>query len=462
VNVAPEDIVEPARRYMAVPPDVRGPLADRLRAYAGAIEPVIETLRPSAAPGQGARRGALGPERFTVPALRERYADDLLYFFVPEAYDPARPFGLLIFMHGGDGSTPREKAGVIVSSPDEDSQSYGLRPHIEKASFITVAPSAPLAGGGQRWNVPEADAYIAAVIEECAHRFNIDGNRIFLGGQSMGGYGAYHLCQRLSDRIAGGLFCAGAWRTSDFRSLLGTGVFIIHGRNDTAPGASPVKSQGTRLNEWTGVSFARGAAELMKRDGVEHVYHEHDGGHAFRDGREGMIEFVGWTESRVRDPFPRRVVAVSPRGAWLRDPVTATPDSYWVSIHEVGAEAIEYDSIRLTGPSVAKTAEDLGKQGYTLGKTSLAGGRVDAVLKGDNVIEVKSENVRSFSLWLHPKMVDFGRLVAVVWNGVRSEHVVSPSLLDALRSFERKRDWGLIYHAEVVLGQGQERDSWRR
>lgn len=445
-----EQAEQAARQYLALPRDKRADLEKLLGGYSGPIDPVIESLKP--APGKAeVRKGEIKKEHFTVPGLAGRYPEDLLYFYVPDNYDPAKPIGLFIFMHGGDGGTPREMAGVIVSSPDEDPKSRGLRPQIEKASFITVAPSAPTPGSGQRWNMPEVDEYIISVIDECAHRFNIDRDRIFLGGHSMGGYGAYHLCQRLNDRLAGALLSAGAWKISDFRTLAGTGAYIIHGRNDTAPGAAPIKSQGTRRAEWTGVAFARAADELMKRDGVEHIYHEHAGGHSFRDGKEGLVDFIKWTDARKRNPYPARVWAVSPRGSWLAGNATKTPDSYWIGIREVGSDKIEYDAITLTGPNVAKTAEDFEKQGYTLGKTDLRGGRIEAEMSGDNVIRVKTENVKGFSIWLHPKMVDFARPVTVVLNGARQEHVVRPSLLDALRSYERKKDWGLIYHAEIRL-----------
>lgn len=450
-TIATDKALHTAREYLALPADRRAALEAELDAYRGPLDPVLQALRP--APGMAeSRKGEIRNEPFMAPGLRARYPDDLLFFYVPHRYDSSTPSGLLVFLHGGDGNTPREKAGSIVSRPKDDPRSYGLRRHIEQAPFITVAPSAPLRNTGQRWNVPEADAYIAAVIEECAYRFNIDANRVFLGGHSMGGYGAYHLSQRLSDRFAGCLLSAGAWRIADFRSLAGTGVFLIHGANDTAPGASPVPGQGTRQQAWTGVSFARAAVELMKRDGVEHVYREHDGGHAFSDGGDGMEAFVRWAATRTRNPLPARVVALSPRGSWLFDPVTPTPHSYWIDIDEIGEGTIDYDMIQLVGPNIAKTTAELLCQGYTLAKTRLRGGRVEAVNRGNNLIEVRTENVPSFSLWLHPRMVDFSRPVIVSVNGSEEEHLARPSLLAALRSFERNHDWGLVYQARIAIG----------
>ena len=50
-------------------------------------------------------------------------------------------------------------------------------------------------------------------------------------------------------------------------------------------------------------------------------------------------------------------------------------------------------------------------------------------------------------------MVDFARPVRVTVDGKQAfDRRVSPSLSAALRSFERRRDWGLIYTAEIQIG----------
>jgi predicted esterase len=448
-----------AREYLAASPKQRKSLETRLLAYSGAIEPVIEELRSSVSPMGEVHRGEFGAEHFIAPSLREHYSNDLLYFFVPENYDPYKPIGLFIFLHGGDANTTRESTARILSRPEENSSSYGLRAFIEKAPFITVVPSAPWNEKcHKRWNLPEADDYITAVIDECRYRFNIDSDRLLLGGHSMGGFGAYHLGQRMADRFAGILFSAGAWNIADFHCLIGTGIFILHGANDCAPGASPVKSQGTRLHDWTGVSFARGASELMRRDNIEHIYREHKGTHAFADGGEYLHEFISFATKRRRNPFTKHVVAMTPRGSWLIKPVTATPHLYWVSIDETDAGTIEYDTIILKGPNIALSEADLQKQSYTLGKAQQQGGRVEANLRVNNLIEVRTEHVRRFSLWLHPNMVDFSKPIIVLVNGIKGEYTVRPSLLAALRSYERQKDWGLIYYAEIIIDQNHGRD----
>ena len=53
-------------------------------------------------------------------------------------------------------------------------------------------------------------------------RYNIDPNRVFLTGQSMGGWGGYHHVQVQPDRFAAVLTSAGAWRSAYWPVIRGT------------------------------------------------------------------------------------------------------------------------------------------------------------------------------------------------------------------------------------------------
>lgn len=447
--VGPE-LLRMCKGYLASPPAERAKLEKRLAAYRRPNEPVVQQLRDSEETHWSGQTGRIVKQHFSAPDLRDRHKDDLLYFYVPPEYDASKPFGLLIFMHGGGGGTAREYAQVVVNTP-EDGASYHLRPAIDHASFITAGPSAPWdEKDDARWNRPEADDYITAVIRECRYRFNLDRDRVFLGGWSMGGLGAYHLCQRLSDRIAGGLLGAGCWSATNWRCMTGTPLFIIHGAQDAvAPGTSGKESR----PRFTDVFFARAADQLLTRAGADHVYAEYAGGHHPREAGQRLAQFVAWARTRVRDPLYPHVVAMTPRGSDARSAPPA-PHTRWVSILEIGEEQLSLDAVDHTGPG-PQWGEDLAsfnKQGLALSKAQARAGLVDARHLGHNVFEVQTENVTRFSRWLHPRMVDFSRPVVVVLNGVRRAYRVRPTLLDALRSYERRRDWGLIYHCEMRMG----------
>jgi len=443
-------VIQIANSYLASSPHQKAELEKVLYQYNGPIETVIQELVASQEKQWRTKTGEIMVQRFTAPELREKYTDDLLYFFVPEAYDPTKPFGLLIMMHGGDESTPRENAQHVITS-EKDKYSYDLQTYIEHIPFITVAPSAPWdEKNSRRWNVPEADDYIAAVIRESQYRFNIDRDWVFLGGISMGGYGAYHLCQRLSDKLAGGILWAGRWEVTNWRCMIGTPLFIIHGTNDAAAPGTVGKSARPR---WTDVFYARVADKLLAEAGVEHVYAEYEGVHySPRELIWSVSKLVKWMNTKRRDAFFPHVVAVTPRG-WDARYDLPTPHSRWVSILEIGDKKMEFDMVERTGPYPAwgETLENFNKQGFRLTKMMVKAGLADAEYRGKNVFKVKTKNVRKFSLWLHPKMVDFAKPVVVITNGKKQLYEVKPTLLDVLRSYERRKDWDLIYYCELVV-----------
>ncbi len=124
-----------------------------------------------------------------------------------------------------------------------------------------------------------------------------------------------------------------------------------------------------------------------------------------------------------------------------------------MSVLEIGEGKIAFDAAQETGPPREwdESSEDFGKQGFQLVKTMVEAGLVDAEYKGGNVFEVKTENVRKLSIWLHPEMVDFTKSITVVLNGKKRVYEIKPTLFDALRSYERRKDWGLIYHCELRM-----------
>lgn len=433
-----------SKSYLDASDSDNAQLAHALREYAGPIQDVIDALVAARETSWQTTTGVMEALHFTAPDLRDKYTDDLLYFIVPRDYDVAKPWGLLIFMHGGSKTSARTAAGVVVRTLEQDKYSYRLRRYVDHAPFITVAPSAPWnPDTWERWNVPEADEYIGAVIRECDYRFNIDRDRVFLGGQSMGGFGAYHLCQRLSDRIAGAIPCAGSWRAARWECMAGTPLFIVHGLHDSRPGGRP---------RYTDVFFGREIHRLLTEAGVEHTYAEHGGVHAMCSAGESLSRLVEWTRDKRRDPFYPRVVAVTPRG-WNAGSARPSPHCRWVSVLEIGDGTIEFDSVRFTGPGMkwGEPPENWHEQKWIPAKAMIKAGKVDAQYKGKNLFEVATENVRAFSLWLHPNMVDFSQPVTVVVNGQERSCNAQPTLLDAIRSYQRRRDWGLIYHCELVL-----------
>ncbi len=78
-------------------------------------------------------------------------------------------------------------------------------------------------------------------------------------------------------------------------------------------------------------------------------------------------------------------------------------------------------------------------------------GIVEAEYLGNNVFKIKTKNVESLSIWLNEELVDFKQLVTIDLNGKISNHQLSPSREETLRSYDRRKDTRLIYQDEIHL-----------
>ena len=340
-----------------------------------------------------------------------------IYYYVPGGIDRSKPAALLVFLHGGGSSTPDSAPGRYL-----DAATDFLMPEIAESSFIVAAPSAPPASDGSRWSHDGVSQIIDATIKAAKKKFNIDPDRIFLGGHSMGCYGAYHLGQILADRFAGVWMSAGAWWETDFRAFYGTALYIQHGSRDCDPrreywGGHPAP----RRHDWCGVSFARAADELMSRYGIDHVYDEHDGGHslAFPQAKAAMRRFFAWAADKRRNPYPRKAALVTPCGTKHPD-VEKVVKTRWLELLEAEEGEIGVDAIVLQGPATARNEEDLGRQRYTLTKRNWSGARIIAENLGGNRFRAETENVKRFAILLSPQMGDAGKVFTVDFGGGRT------------------------------------------
>lgn len=426
-----------SRKYLTAEDDEeRERLALQLDSYVGDIEPVVRTLSSQTHPP--VKAGYYAEEKFQSVERREKYPKDLLYFVVPKTYDPVRPTGLIVFMHGGGLNTSRDAAESTLRFPLPDSppDTYRSGDMLAATGMITVGPSAPGKGESYyRWCLHSSEAYLAAVIAECKARFHIDPDRVFLLGHSMGGFGAFHHALRQPDRFAAIISCAGAWDCGYWPVIRGTPLCMIQGVRDA--------ERGVRWHH-TDVEYARWSHKIFTRASLDHVYFEYDGAHDFAEMRPKVAEYFASTKQLRRDPFYPHVTLATPQGfAW--NYLHRVRHNRWLTLDETKPGTLEFDDLITSG-------EDFDDWRLEHRLTSSRGAMIDAINRGKNRIDITTQNVARFTIWLHPKMVDVAQPVTVSVDGaVRFAGRVKPSLKTALESYERRQDWGLIYPIKVEL-----------
>jgi predicted peptidase len=139
--------------------------------------------------------------------------------FLPEGYgkrDQAWP--LILFLHGA-GESGSDLAKVKV---------HGIPKIVETKKdfpFIAVSPQCP----GRGWNV---DA-LYGLLEDVIAKYQVDPDRVYLTGLSMGGYGTWALAAAHPERFAAIAPICGGGSPADAKKLKNLPIWVFHGGKDT-------------------------------------------------------------------------------------------------------------------------------------------------------------------------------------------------------------------------------------
>jgi len=208
------------------------------------------------------RRSASQPTGLRVDvalSLNSKQVKSVYTLFVPKSYDPMHAWPLVLALHGGgrDGKDGKDVIGTgrgAMNFWSDGAKRFG---------YIVVCPNAIRAP----WGDPMNDALVQSVLDEVCLLYNIDLNRIYLTGHSMGGFGTWHFGPKYAHRwaviapMAGG----GHHGLNRLRKTR-TPVYIYHGADDNV-----VPCQDSRA-----------AAESLRKAGDDFIYTEiPDSGHGF-------------------------------------------------------------------------------------------------------------------------------------------------------------------------------------
>lgn len=147
--------------------------------------------------------------------------------YLPKNYNGKDKFPLMMFLHG---SGERGSNLELVKK-------HGPPKLIEQGidfPFIIVSPQCP---NGIRWKTNT----LIALLDDIIKNYNVDENRIYITGLSMGGYGTWKLANEMPERLAAIIPICGwgdSWTICEIGDLP---VWAFHGAKDNV--VNPQKSQ---------------------------------------------------------------------------------------------------------------------------------------------------------------------------------------------------------------------------
>jgi len=334
--------------------------------------------------------------------------------FVPESYDPDERRPLIIALHGAGGTG--------------DQYILTWAGYAEARGYLVLAPTGDRKMG---WNATAGREIALKSLSDVRKHFNVDPNRVFIDGTSMGAHGAWRYALQEPGLFAGLVSRSGGVKPIT-RLLLpnarNLSVYIVHGLRDTI----------------VPVDNAKKVREALVRLGCDVEFR--------LDAKSGHSTFVRetprimkWMSARSRDPYPKEVRFT------LR--TLDRPRCYWLQA-ELLTDGVFDPSRKIDVPMVG--GERLS--GEMLDNYFLATARAGmAVLNGKitgSTVRVKTKHIIGYTVLLSDRMLDLDEPLDIYTNGKLSfSGKAARSLPFMLEWARRHRDPGMVFssHVRVVV-----------
>lgn len=229
------------------------------------------------------------PKPIDTSAFEKKTYKTMPYrLFVPANYDKSKKYPLVLWLHGGwargndnekqiiEGNTP---GATVWTKPENQA----------KNPTFVLAPQCPT---GDWWANNDSESRpskqletVVELLKELQKQYSIDADRLYVAGQSMGGYGAWSLITEYPEMFAAAISLCGGGNTSRAKNLVNVPIWAFHGGDDEA-----VK-----------VTESREMIEAVKQAGGNPKYTEYKGiGHSVWHQAFAEPELLTWVFAQKR------------------------------------------------------------------------------------------------------------------------------------------------------------------
>jgi predicted peptidase len=179
------------------------------------------------------REKILSPHTF-----RNAKSETLPYrLFVPQNYDRTKKYPLVVYLHGGGGvgddNLKQIQGGngyLIDFFTQAESQThypaFVVAPQSEGDGWVEHALSKPAPTRQLR--------LVVDLISDLQGSYSIDGSRLYVAGQSLGGFGTFAIVAEFPKLFAAGVPLCGGADESKVLSIVKTPLWVFHGDQDEA------------------------------------------------------------------------------------------------------------------------------------------------------------------------------------------------------------------------------------
>jgi predicted peptidase len=182
--------------------------------------------------------------------------------YVPPNYDPHKKYPLVIWLHGYD-AVGNDNLAQITGYNDAGTRVWTTPEHWKKFPTLVVAPQSY----ERYWSMspsplPAEEPLVLGIVATIEKEFSIDSDRVYLAGQSMGGFGVWAFLEHRPDLYAAGIVLCGPVNRemqSQATSIAHIPVWVFQGGKDDV----------------VSTEDARAMVELLRKAGGQPHYTEY-------------------------------------------------------------------------------------------------------------------------------------------------------------------------------------------
>lgn len=195
---------------------------------------------------------------FQQHEFKAKDGSTLAYWLMkPAQIEAGKTYPLVLTLHGRGGNT--EAATVLAG--DEMRKKYPcfvLAPAVARKEVWAVPSDFRKLPG------PERISAAVELVDQLLGKEPIDRSRVYVTGQSMGGFGSFGALAHAPETFAAAMPVCGGWKAEDAERMKGVAVWVFHGDAD---GTVPVERSRTMVEA---LKAAGGEVKYTEYPGVGH------------------------------------------------------------------------------------------------------------------------------------------------------------------------------------------------
>jgi predicted peptidase len=191
---------------------------------------------------------------FTARVYKNNRREKMPYrLFIPANYDKAKKYPVIIWLHGAGG------AGDDNLKQISEDQVAGTRlwtkPEIQSKhpAFVLVPQSIGGWASVSTLELSDEERLVLEILNSLKSEFNLDMKRIYLTGQSNGGFGTWDMISKRPDVFAAAIPLCGGGNPLFAASLVSMPIWAFHGDQDSVIPVSETRNMVAAIKKLGGM-----------------------------------------------------------------------------------------------------------------------------------------------------------------------------------------------------------------